>query len=121
MNTNTRNDSHTSGGSGEAGIFIQSRTNYHKNVNVDELSNIVLPVCTKYNVKPPIFEIRPHRRHRWGCCYYRRNLIAFNIPIRLGNVYHELAHLISWKLYSCTGHSYNFKRILSDILRDNNI
>jgi hypothetical protein len=112
----------TSGGWGESGVFIIDRTRYHKEITVGELSSIVVPICKKYNVNAPTFEIRPHRRCQWGTCYPDRNLIALNLPIRIGNIYHELAHLITCKKYGRNhGHDWYFKRILTEILTDNNI
>ena len=106
----------TSGGWGENGIFIHSRAAYHRQVNVGELSGIVLPVCKKYGVTAPTFEIRQHRLRQWGTYYPSKNMIAFNIPMKLGNIYHELAHHIAKVKYHSRGHDWWFKRVLGEIL-----
>ena len=111
-----------SSGKGESGILVDWAA-YHRDITVNDIASIVIPICTRYNVVVPSFEIRPHRHYRRGTCYYHKRLIALNLPIRVGVLYHELAHHISFQLYRNLGkgHGYWFKKILSDIFRDNNI
>ena len=111
----------TSGGWGECGVFINSRANYHKIVGVGELASVVIPICNKYKVVVPSFEIRPTKKRLWGKAYVTKNMIAFYLPIRLGCIYHELAHHIAWSLYKDRGHNSTFKWILQRILYDNHI
>ena len=111
-----------SGGSGEAGILVDYEA-YHRQIGVSDIDNLITPQCNKYNVEPPIIEIRPHRKRQWGFAYYHKNRIALNLPFCVGTLFHELAHRISYTKYGRAGmgHNYLFKQILSNILRDNNI
>lgn len=114
--------SEKSGGWGEGGVFIIDRDRYHKEIKVGEIAGIVIPLCNKYNVSVPTFEIRPHRRRQWGTCYPERSLIALNLPIRLGIIYHELAHFITCKKYGMWHHHDRyFKMVLNEILESNNV
>jgi hypothetical protein len=109
--------SEVSGGWGEGGVFIASKEKYHKEIGVGDIASIVVPLCNKYNVVVPTFEIRPHRRCQWGMCYPTKNLIALNLPIKLGTIYHELAHHITCKKYGIYhNHDNYFKMILTELL-----
>ena len=111
----------TTGYSGECGIYVYSRLRARRVVSVAELSKLVIPECNKYNVKPPLFEILPHRRRLCGRYLIGRDTITLNLPPTVGTVYHELAHHIAWHLYHDRGHGWWFKWVLQRIFTENEI
>lgn len=113
-----------SGGSGEGGVYIRSYDNYHQPVGVEVIEKIANSVCEKYNAPwVPDFMIMPSAKRRWGCYYYNRKLITLNLPTRLGNLLHELAHHLAICEYgrSIDSHGVEFKRYLQMLLNDYNV
>lgn len=111
----------TKGGTGEAGVYIRNKENYHTEIKAGSLEKLAEPVCQKYGVVVPDFIVRPQARRRWGYCYYGKNLISLNLPIKLGVFYHELAHHINYYKKHGVGHTQQFKQILNDIFQMYNV
>ena len=112
-----------SGGTGEGGVLVRSKENYHQPVGVDLIEKIANSVCKKYKTPwVPDIMIMPNAKRRWGCYYYSRKLITLNLPTRLGNLLHELAHHITRCRYgNVESHGILFKNILKQLFDDYNV
>ena len=117
------------GASGEGSLILHedevSRLNLSKNIKVlleylllGQIKKIVAKYCPKLNLEFPKVQIKKYKG-RYGCCYYKRNLIIFD----LGLVYfehecieacvvHELAHFIF------PDHSPNFYKLVRSLYPD---
>lgn len=104
-----------SGGTGEAGVYVRSAASYHQEVKPRDIIKIVTPMCERFEVPVPDFEIRPSAKRVRGKYYYDRELIALYLPVTQGVLYHELAHHINWKKYDGMRHTWTFKNILNRI------
>ena len=106
-------------------MFTVSRLNLSKNIKVlleylllGQIKKIVAKYCPKLNLEFPKVQIKKYKG-RYGCCYYKRNLIIFD----LGLVYfehecieacvvHELAHFIF------PDHSPDFYKLVRSLYPD---
>ena len=110
------------GGTGEAGVYIRSRENYHSEVLPRNIVELAKPVCDKFGVKLPTFEVRAPAKRRWGVYYYGQDFVGLNLPIKLGTLLHELAHHIHYHKVKSRGgycrrlgHNWEFKEILNKL------